>query len=256
MLGFYVPLVRDGHPLGDNDPLLEHRRHTKSEKSLRPIAPFNLNPGEAAKQCFDRATGEKIAAMQLSTYAQELAQYHIHLDTKFLSAEYCDQGVTQRRHMIAANVHHIGKEADNLEEQLEHGVDPDAVLDYGHGFEGVRLTLDQIQTELRNANLSRLRIAAGVSRQRLTDVRDGRKTPKRTTLRKIAVGIQHLLAEKVARTAELDALLAKARAERDRIGLREFARRLGYDHSTVSQVLDGVRVPSGRFLGDLALLVA
>jgi len=136
LLRFYVPLVTDGRPLDGDVPLLNRRRQIKSEKLLRPIAPFNLDAGEAAKQCFDRATGENIAAAQLSTYSQELAQYHIHPDSKFLNAEYFDAGVTQRRHVIAANIHHIGKEADNLEEQLEHGVDPDAVLDYGIGFEG------------------------------------------------------------------------------------------------------------------------
>jgi transcriptional regulator with XRE-family HTH domain len=180
---------------------------------------------------------------------------HIHPDSKFLSAEYFDQGVTQRRHVFTANIHHIGKEADNLEEQLELGFDPDAVLDYGIGFEGARLTLGQVRIELRKTNLNRLSIASGVSRQRLTDIRDGKKTPKRVTLKKIAAGLQRLAAEDRARQAELDALLTRARAERDRLGLREFARRLKYDHSTVARVLDGHSAPSAQLLEKLTLLL-
>jgi hypothetical protein len=168
-----------------------------------------------------------------------------------LNAEYFDAGVTQRRHVIAANIHHIGKEADDLERQIEHGIDPDAVLDYGIGFEGVRLTLIQMRIELRKANLSRLRIASGVSRQRLTDIRDGKAFPKRATLRKIEAGLQRLRTGELDRTKDADALIALAQAERDRVGLRKFARQLGFDHSTVAQTLAGVRPLTDNFIARL-----
>jgi len=99
--------------------------------------------------------------------------------------------------------------------------------------------------------LSRLRIASGVSRQRLTDIRDGRKTPKRTTLRKVAAGLQRLRTSELDRTKGADALIALARAERDRVGLRKFARQLGFDHSTVAQTLAGVRPLTDSFIARL-----
>jgi hypothetical protein len=113
-------------------------------------------------------TGERVnpsPSISSPTHAQELAQYHIHPDSKFLDAEYFDSGKTHRRHVVAGNIHHIGKEAENLEEHLELGSDPDAVIEYGIGIGHQRITLDQLRTDLQNTNLSRLRIASGVSRQ-------------------------------------------------------------------------------------------
>jgi hypothetical protein len=248
MLRFYAELLIGGHAIDADDDAPTYKPRFGAEKTLRPIAPFDKDPGIAAQYCFDRATGEPIAPQQLSTYAQELAQYHLHPDSKFLGAEYFDSGVTQRRHVFAANVQHIGKEADHLEEQLELGTDPDALLEYGTGTDGARMSLEQLRSELKTVNLSRLSIASVVSRQRLADIRDGKKSPKRTTLKKIMLGIQRVAADEQVHVAEVDALLAMARSERYRIGLREFARRLRYDHSTIAQVLDAGRTPSARLL--------
>jgi hypothetical protein len=59
------------------------------------------------------------------TYAQALAQYHLRPESKFLNGDYCDRGRTDRRHVIAAQIVHIGKESNKWEEQYFGGDDDD-----------------------------------------------------------------------------------------------------------------------------------
>jgi hypothetical protein len=40
------------------------------EKIQKPIAPYNNNVGQAAKNCFDRETGEPVPSDQLKTYRE------------------------------------------------------------------------------------------------------------------------------------------------------------------------------------------
>jgi len=106
--------------------------------------------------------------------------------------------------------------------------------------------LDQARRDLQSANLRRLQIESGVSRQRLTDVRDGKVVPKRNTLKKIIAGLKRIAAGDEGNRRDVETLPEQARIVRDRIGLRKLARALGSDHSTVSQVLKGVRSLSPR----------
>lgn len=98
-----------------------------------------------------------------------------------------------------------------------------------------------MRSQLQQANIQRLSIASGGSRRLLIDVRDGKKTPKRITLKKIAIGLRRLEAGDDAKQVEIEQLLAWARTGRDRIGLRKLARLLKTDHSTLAQTLDEVR---------------
>ena len=50
------------------------------------------------------------------TYAEALAQYHLRPEAKFLNGDFCDRGRTERRHVIATQIVHIGKEANKWEE--------------------------------------------------------------------------------------------------------------------------------------------
>lgn len=242
MLRFYAGLVLPGRELGEGDTPTKGR-----PQQLRPIAPYDQHIRSAARLCRDRNTGEKIDSRYLSTYVEELAPYHIHPDSKFLNGKYDDIGFTHRRNVVVANIHNIGKEADNLEEQLEHGLDPESVLEYGIGFDGEKITLGQIRARLETANIKRLSIASGVSRPHLIAVRNGIKVPKRNTFRRIALGLKRLATGDERRQRDVEELLSRARLERDRIGLRKFARKLGVDHSTLAKVLERKR-PLGAVL--------
>ena len=152
-----------------------------------------------------------------------------------------DTGFTQRRHVIADCIHNIGKEADNLEEQLEHGLDPESGTDYGIGLGGERITLHSIRSQFQSANIQRLSSASAVSRQHLIAIRDGKKTPTRNTLKKIVLGLRRLETGDEAKQVEIQELLDWARTERNRIDVRKLAKLLKIDHSTLAQVLNGMR---------------
>jgi hypothetical protein len=59
------------------------------------------------------------------------AQYHLRPEAKFLNGELCDRGRTMRRHLIATQIVHIGKEANKWEERYFLGEDEDAEIEYG-----------------------------------------------------------------------------------------------------------------------------
>ena len=62
--------------VGEIEPTAKARRRKGAKQTLRPIAPYNRDPAEAAKACFDRETGQPISADRLKTYAQALSSYH------------------------------------------------------------------------------------------------------------------------------------------------------------------------------------
>jgi hypothetical protein len=61
----------------------------------------------------------------------KLAQYHLRPESKFLNSNFCDRGRTERRHVFATQIVHIGKEANKWEEQYFLGEDGEAEIDYG-----------------------------------------------------------------------------------------------------------------------------
>ena len=107
-------LWRD-HTAEPADRLPGRGRPTKV-RNIAPVAPLNRDPMKAAKQAFDRETGESIPVEFLKTYAECLAQYHISPEAKFTNSDYMDSGRTERRHVIASNLRLIGKEGNRLDE--------------------------------------------------------------------------------------------------------------------------------------------
>ena len=65
------------------------------------------------------------------SYTEALAQYHLRPESKFLNGDFCDRGRTKRRHVIATQLVHIGKEANKWEEQHFLGEDKEAEIEYG-----------------------------------------------------------------------------------------------------------------------------
>ena len=82
----------------------------------KPISPFERESDEAARQAFDRVTGEPVRAVELKSYAECLGQYHLSSEDKFENGEFTDRGLTRRRHVIASGVRLIGKEANKVGE--------------------------------------------------------------------------------------------------------------------------------------------
>lgn len=101
---------------------------------LRPIAAFDTDISRAADNAIDREKGKSVPREALQTYAQALAQYHLHSEAKFENGEYLDRGLTRRRHVLVEDVDYIGKEAHLLEQQTQTGFDSDAPIVYGKGL--------------------------------------------------------------------------------------------------------------------------
>jgi hypothetical protein len=136
------------------------------------------------------------------------------------------------------------KKAHDLQPQLELGFVPEAIIDYRIGLGVERITLGRISRQLHSANIQRLSLVSEVLRRHLIAIRDNKKTRKRNTLTKIVIALRRIEAGKQAKQPETERLLASARTERDRIGLRKLARFLKTDHSTVIQGLIETRSAS------------
>jgi hypothetical protein len=67
-----------------------------------------------------------VGASELLTYAEALAQYHLRPESKFLNGDFSDRGRTERRHVIATQIVHIGKEA-NVRMQQPRGRNREAL---------------------------------------------------------------------------------------------------------------------------------
>ena len=91
-------------------------------KPAKPVAPFTRDPVIAAQSALDRVTGAQVSSDRLKNFWSVLASYHLHPENKFLNGDYYDSGSTRRRHVIASIANHIGKEANNWEEQAVLGV--------------------------------------------------------------------------------------------------------------------------------------
>ncbi|QKR98703.1 hypothetical protein F9288_02860 [Sphingomonas sp. CL5.1] len=96
----------------------------------KPIAPFDRDHAKAAANAFDRETGKAVLPSSLRSYAEALAQYHLHPESKFLNGDYFDRGTTQRRHIDATGIRHIGKESNDWERQAVLGITRDSQIIY------------------------------------------------------------------------------------------------------------------------------
>lgn len=92
------------------------RGRPKKRRELKPIACFERDPTKAAQHAFDRETGERIAVEKLKTYAEALRGYHLSPEMKFANGNHFDIGRTERRHVIATELHYTGKESNRWEE--------------------------------------------------------------------------------------------------------------------------------------------
>jgi hypothetical protein len=172
----------------------DRQRGSKARSDLpRPVAPFNSDPNRAAKNCFDRHTGEPVSPDRLKTYAEALSDYHLHPEAKFLNGDYLDRGPTVRRHVHVAGVRYIGKEANRWEEQFYLGLDPEAQIEYDGGPEAI----EQIRARICDAaalfGRRLLARTSGVSREQLRAIISGRAAPRARTVARLLRAVSALM---------------------------------------------------------------
>ena len=144
--------------------------------NCKPVAPYESKIARAVEQAFDRETSEPVPVSALKSFKQVIAQYHLHPESKFLNGDYLDRGITRRRHVHAASIRNIGKEANEWEEQFYLGFDEDEQIDYGFAPKGSKEFLRQLSAEVRAVGGQRwLAIESGVSRRTVSRLMKGRK---------------------------------------------------------------------------------
>lgn len=99
-------------------------------KPIKPVTTFDKDLAKAVGKAFDRETGDPVPTKALRNYAEDLADYHLHPESKFLNGDYFDRGPTCRRHVRMLATKHIGKESNDWERQAILGFDPGAAPDY------------------------------------------------------------------------------------------------------------------------------
>jgi hypothetical protein len=87
-------------------------------------------------------------------------------EAKFLNGDFLDRGRTERRHVIATEIVHIGKEANRWEEQHFLGADEDAEIEYGSDQEAAFLD-ERIGAACREMGERKAAEALGISRAAL-----------------------------------------------------------------------------------------
>lgn len=206
-------------------------------QALKPVAPFDRDPAKISAAAFDRTNGQPVPAYALQTYAEALAQYHLHPESKFLGGSYCDRGTTQRRHIRVSGISHIGKEANELDRQQMLGVDNGARPDYGHSDE----SLAQLQSDL--ANLADILGKTGAAQSLAIEARRLHAMIA-GSVRIDDATVRRLFASLPAAQTKAELLCAKRRQELQRLsqmvqelGLRGAARQLGIDASNLHRKL-------------------
>jgi len=129
----------------------------------RVVAPFDRDPAKVASRCFERTTGRAVPVEMLRSYAECLRTHHLHPEAKFANGDYTDVGVTERRHVVATGVEHIGKEANRWEERFFVGDDPEAQVSYGQPDEHRERQRREIVETIRCRGVRRVARESGLS---------------------------------------------------------------------------------------------
>lgn len=212
-------------------------------QDCRPVAPYSKDFARAAENAFDRESSKPVDKGKLATYADALAQYHIHPEAKFLNGRFLDRGATLRRHVRMIATHHIGKEAHDLERQAYIGLEPDAIPAYGtSGIDRVAL-VQAVRALVDTIGLPNTVKALATTATRLHRFAAG-KTLRSDNAFSQSIAVRLPVAQTIAertsfkRQADLQAL--REVIERD--GHNVTARRMGKDPANLRRLLRKIRV--------------
>jgi hypothetical protein len=220
------------------------RRTQPGAESPHAVAPYDRDVAAATRRCFDRETGQPVAAERLQSYVEALAQYHLHPEAKFDHADYTDTGVTTRRHILATRIEHIGKEANRWEEQLYLGENPDAQIVYGAAPGDDADQVAAVVTACQAYGVRALARASGLSVGAISAIRDGRQLPTQRTVRQVQRAVEELEAARREDQDQTATVIAAARERAAQVGLGAFAREVGVNRATTARLFAGKRQAS------------
>jgi hypothetical protein len=232
--GVYGELLQD-----ETSPSRDQRRsHRRNTDCPRVVAPFSREVCKASKTCFDRDSGASVPDISLKTYREALIhQYHLHPEAKFLGGEWDDRGITQRRHIYAIGIEHIGKEANRWEQQFYTGEDPEAQIVYGIAAEDMPKLMTQIVNQSKTFGQRALAAASGYSLREINRLLTGRVKPDRKSLSRLSSAIQKLQEIRRQEEEHTKQILAAVRERCQRQSLRQFCNEAGLDHGNVCRTI-------------------
>lgn len=167
----------------------------------RASAPFNRDLVKGAMECFDRETGEPILSDQLRTIREALGQFHLHPESKFSGGNFTERGFTDRRHVRAIAIEHIGKEANRWEDSVELGEALAQELIYGESPKDEETRLARVVQACRKCNRRRLATLSGVCLREVTRVLTGKVKPTKETLDRLETASVEILSPNDERAA-------------------------------------------------------
>jgi hypothetical protein len=150
--------------------------------------------------------------------------------------------------------YYIGKEANELEEQVYFGFDPEAQPEYGMEREAYAKLLSDVQQATKTYKLDTISKFSSISTRYLRNIRAGAANVSVEILQRIISVIPDLQAAHTERGAQERQLLDWARAEGSQIGLRELAGLLDADPANLANVLSGKGRMSRTLFADLVHL--
>ena len=173
---------------------------------------------------------------------EDLAQYHLHPESKFLNGDYFDRGTTLRRHVRMIATRHIGKESNDWERQAILGLDPDAAIDYSLGREDSAKFQVLLQAHIDAVGVGPAAKALGMTRQKAEKLARGNGDKSADAeFSRFAARLQAAMVKQVEQETLKGAELQALRDRVERGSLRETARQLGVDTSNLRRRLN----PSG-----------
>jgi hypothetical protein len=204
------------------------------------LSPYYEDLEVAIARCFDRETGRPVGPSELRTYRRALAQYHLNPETKFRGADYLDAGITERRYVQvagAADVLHIGKEANRWEEQFFLGFDPEAQVSYGRSTSEYARLRDEVLRGCEPFRVVEIARAAGLPNHSVvSDLLRGSTNPDVETWKRLRDALPALETARRHRDESDRVLLERLQERIAKDGLRSFASAIGVDHGNLSAV--------------------
>ena len=217
----------------------------KAPANIHPIAPFHPDREIAIAQAFDRITGEPIAADQLQTYANALKRYPYKQESKFLNGEAYQRGVTEPRHVIASEIHYIGKEADRWEEDFLIGLGYEPMTKFGSHPGAAAQVYTEIRMAARIHGKKPVADATGLARSLVDTICAGGFVRTKVPHDRIQAALQGLAFDRSRRDrerrAEIEMWEQTIEAEG---GLRIAAKKLGVDPSNMAKAIARFHSPT------------
>lgn len=165
-------------------------------KPIHPVAPFHPDRDKAVAQAFDRLTGEPVSIERLKTYADALKNYPYRQESKFANGEAFQRGKTRPRHVIATEMHYIGKEADRWEEEFLIGAGFDPMTRYGRNPDGDTALFEDIRNAAQLHGQKPVADATGLARGSIRRICEGGVVRTSVSREAIRLGLHQLAAKR------------------------------------------------------------